>query len=148
MNVWDEHGPVLIDALIEARLGKEIARGSSRIAYEYQDDPAFIVKQATTNPPNDNVMEWNIWRFIQKSDLERVFGRIAAVSESGRYIVMERLDSITLSEYGLTPDIPSWLGDVKPDSFGRNASGFYKVRDFGSMRLDLTDRRRMHWQRD
>lgn len=148
MNPWEGHGVILSDRMIEDRMGARIDEGSSRVAYEYTGDSRFIIKRAIFAPPSDNIIEWSIWRLIRQSPLGDRFGEIFAVSESGRYLVMERLDSITLADYASTPDIPPWLGDVKPAAFGKSASGFVKVRDYGSLKLDVLRLVRNHWQRD
>jgi hypothetical protein len=148
MNLWEEHGDVLPDALLEARIGRHIDKGSCRTVYVYEEDEGFVVKHATTAIPSDNVIEWSVWRLIRKTSLAQSFGRIVAVSESGRLLVMERLDSITLSDYAMTPAVPAWLADVKPAAFGRSSSGLLKVRDYGSLKLDSANLIRKHWQRD
>jgi hypothetical protein len=148
VNLWEKHGPVLPDALIEARLGDRIAAGSFRTAYAFSDDANYVVKCANGAQAGDNQIEWQVWRAVRKTALADSFGRIVAISESGRMLIMEKLDSITPADYALTPSTPAWLADVRPDSFGRSASGVIKLRDFGSLKFDCSVVVRKRWQRD
>lgn len=148
MNLWDAHGPVLPDALLQMRLGACLGAGSSREAYAYADDPSFVVKRSIEVPPTANMVEWSIWRCVRETRLAHTFGCIVAVSESGLYLLMERLDPITLEDLAATPNVPSWLRDVKPAAFGRARSGLIKVMDYGSVSYLVAPMVRRNWQRD
>jgi hypothetical protein len=49
------------------------------------------------------------------------FGRVHAISTSGRYLMMERLDDIAKDDYPDSPDVPNWFNDNLPKNFGKNA---------------------------
>lgn len=139
---------IVQNAVIAAKIGEPISAGTNRAVYHHLEEVGVVIKRSLLEPPRDNVIEWTVWQMLRGSQLADTFGEIFAISESGCLLVMERLDSITPREYCLTPDIPSWLGDVKPDSFGRAASGLLKVRDYGDLKLDFSSSVRKDWQRD
>jgi hypothetical protein len=63
---------------------------------------------------------------------------------------MERLDDITKDDYKNTPEMPSWLNDLKPSNFGKSSSGEIKLRDYATTELGdvlaAATRRRWAWQ--
>jgi hypothetical protein len=56
-------------------------------------------------------------------------------SDTARYLIMERLDDITVADYPLVPAVPDWLNDRKPSAFGKAADGTIKVCDYGMLEL-------------
>jgi hypothetical protein len=62
------------------------------------------------------------------------FGRVFAISYSGRYLMMERLDDITRDHYNESLDVPIWFQDNQPENFGINADGM-KIRDYAMVQL-------------
>ena len=129
-------------------MGMRIGQGSFRSAHMYRDDPSYVVKCSIARLPSDNLVEWLVWRTLRKSALVNVFGRIVAISESGRLLIMERLDSISPGDYAQTPSVPDWVGDVRPDSFGKDIGGAIKLRDFGRLNFETSTLIRKRWQRD
>lgn len=79
-----------------------------------------------------------------------VFGEIKAISETGRYVMMERLLDLSAEEYRRTQSYPDWLRDLKPENIGRAADGKFKVRDYAMTKLgdlfDLSGTYRYSWQ--
>lgn len=148
MNLWDTYGSLLPDTLVETRLGARLGNGSSRTVFVYVDDPQFVVKQSIVAPPTDNLIEWSVWAYVRQTSLRKIFGNIVAVSTTGRYLIMERLETITLNDYGATPDVPTWLADVKPAAFGKSTAGVIKVMDYGSVKFEDVALIRQHWQHD
>lgn len=64
-----------------------------------------------------------------------LFGECVAVSASGKYLIMERLDDPTGPPPQGVRKYPSWLTDIKPSAFGVNAAGYFKVRDYNKLKL-------------
>src|SRR5262249_49794474 len=112
-----------------------IGGGQSRCAYSVKDDSTKVIKEAMKLPYFTNVRELFIWNAVKNTELAQIFGECHAISESGRYLVMERLD-ITDADKADTPDVADWVRDVYPKSFGRNSDGI-KLRDYGNALIDL-----------
>ncbi|TAY52969.1 hypothetical protein [Rhizobium leguminosarum] len=64
---------------------------------------------------------------------------ILCVSQTGRFLVMERLSALDDSDKFDRGSFPSWLNDVKPAAFGRDTSfgkdaiGRIKVMDYAEI---------------
>src|SRR5262245_37786566 len=119
------------------RLSHKTSRLHPRHVVVINDDCKKAIKEAMTLPYFTNVRELCIWNGVKNTDLAQIFGECHAISESGRYLVMERLDDITDADRADTPDVPEWVRDVYPGSFGRNSDGAIKLRDYGNTVLDL-----------
>lgn len=129
-----------VEALMEPT---PFARGSSREVYRVKENADCVVKKAISARPTSNMIEWFVW--LGSADhppLANVLGRCFALSESGRYLVMERLDDIDKGDYSVIPDVPLWLNDLKPDAFGKR-HGTIKVRDYGVLKYDKLLKRKL-----
>lgn len=119
-------------ALISApKLGK----GGARTVYPVNGDPCAVIKEINIQFVGANVMEWHIWCAIRDTELAPVFGKCKAISESGRFLVMERLDDISESDQLKTPSMPVWVRDVWWTNFGKNHQGQIKIRDYANVAL-------------
>lgn len=117
--------------------GRRIDRGTThRRAFLVQGRPRWIMKvvpyRAFTVP---NWTEWIIWQNIRDTELAPHFGECRHISRTGRYLIMERLNDITIGERDLCPTPPGWLKDAWYTNCGRNADGDIKVRDYGNVDL-------------
>jgi hypothetical protein len=65
-----------------------------------------------------------------------MFGQIKAISKSGRYLLMERLDNLDQSDKKNTPTLPEWLKDIWLNNFGKNRAGEIKIRDYANVSLE------------
>ena len=122
-----------VEGLIEAT---PFAKGSSREVYRVKEHADRVVKKAISGRPTSNMIEWFVW--LGSADhplLANVLGHCFALSESGRYLVMQRLDDIDQKDYPKIPDVPVWLNDLKPSAFGKR-DGIIKVRDYGVLNYD------------
>ncbi|MEH6952642.1 hypothetical protein V4R08_15215 [Nitrobacter sp. NHB1] len=63
------------------------------------------------------------------------FGQILGISESGRFLMMEKLGDLDDAEYESTSAPPTWLNDVKKNAFGKTADGKIKIRDYGAVEI-------------
>ena len=82
-----------------------------------------------------NWTEWNLWNQVAETHLTNVMGRCFAISESGQYLVMERLDDLKPNDKENPVSCPSWVTDRKPSAFGLSANGQIKLRDYGQVTL-------------
>lgn len=134
MHIYDRNLP---DADIEAMMEAEpFGKGTARHAYRLRADPDAIVKKSVRYRNYSNILEWTIWLAAENHpEFASVIGRCHCLSETGQYLIMERLDDIAEEDYKLLPDIPAWCNDRKPDAFGKR-DGLIKVRDYGMVRFD------------
>jgi len=98
--------------------GCSTEEGGSRTGFECLSDPDSVIKEVHSGFPGSNFLEFNIWNAASNTSLAPLFGEIRAISKSGFFILMERLDSIGNAQKKATPTMPEWLGDVWPNAFG------------------------------
>jgi hypothetical protein len=125
----------LPDATMHAMCGGKIGHGTSRDVFEVRNDPTMVIKRVHLPFIGANLFEFFVWNAVSGSKWRPVFGECLAISESGRYLTMERLDDIGTEDYSKTPNVPVWMSDVKPENFGRTKAGLIKVRDYGMAKI-------------
>lgn len=130
-------GMVLDDAAFQALLGKQIGNhGSARDVFEHLKDDGLVIKVSKLSSHFANWTEWMLWLQIRdEAAIKSLFGECVAVSASGKYLIMERLDDPveTLPKDART--YSSWLTDIKASAFGVNAAGAFKLRDYNKPNL-------------
>jgi hypothetical protein len=115
------------------------ARGNAREVYEVPNNPDVIVKKLVETFPGSNYVEWLVWHAVKSTHLADKFGECIAISESCRYLMMERLNNLEKSDRKNTPPVPVWVRDVKGlTSFGKNSTGEIKLRDYGQIDIAQT----------
>ena len=129
--------PNMSDAVIEAMIEAEpFGMGSARHVYAITGDPDHVVKKSVQSRPSSNMLEWTIWLGARNQpELAKVLGRCECLSDTGRYLIMERLDDISPADYANVPDVPAWFNDRKPSAFGKR-DGPIKIRDYGLVMYD------------
>jgi hypothetical protein len=126
-------------------------RGGSRRVYYVKNNPDRVIKEVRADSfVGTNFIEWFVWNWIKDTGLREVFGECFEISETGRYLIMERLDDLAEDEYSKTPSVPDWLTDVWHRSFGKNRERRIKIRDYNSVRagaaLETAELWRCAWQ--
>ena len=96
------------DAEMEKVCGKQFAGGTSRNAHDVIGNSDAVIKKMKLKSPAANFSEQLIWSSLQGTDMEKEFGQILGISESGRYLMMERLSDLTEEEYKLVEYPPDW----------------------------------------
>jgi hypothetical protein len=100
--------------------------------------------------PGANIKEFSVWGSIRRGPYKDASGEVVAISESGKYLVMEKLVNIDQSEHHATPSLPDWVDDLKPINFGKTDAGRIKTRDYGladvSPALNKAKTGRWSWQ--
>lgn len=121
---------VVPEADIVAKLGPLLSNnGSSRVVYAFKDDDGLVVKEGRNAPYASNFKEWQVWNEIAGTGMADTFAECHAISATGRYLVMERLE--TNLDGKPKPDTPVWLTDRKPSCLGVSSQGMVKVLDYG-----------------
>jgi hypothetical protein len=125
----------LPDEMMHAMCGGKIRHGTSRYVFEVRNDPTMVIKQVHLPFVGANLFELFVWNAVSNTKWRPVFGECLAVSDSGRYLMMERLDDIEEADYPNTPSVPVWMSDLKPENFGRTKTGLIKIRDYGMAKI-------------
>jgi hypothetical protein len=106
--------------------------GSTRTVYPIPGHQDLVLKVAKNGSNAANWVEAVIyWHLTDNSQ----FGEVVSISESGKYLVMERLDDLP-ADGAATQKIPTWWTDRKRENFGRSTStGAIKIRDYAQVNL-------------
>ena len=128
------------DQTLAGLCGQVIGTGSTRNVYEYVGEPDWVIKayHRPATPPSSNFIEWTICGAVKGTQFEPLFGQCFAFSETGRFLVMEKLNDIPKGFQGARPRVPDWLHDLKVTAFGLNANGEVKCRDYGQVDIGAT----------
>jgi hypothetical protein len=125
--------------------------GGARHGYECVSDPTSVIKEVHLEFPGANFVEHFVWNHVSKTALSSSFGEVRAISKTGRYILMERLDNLDVADRKNSPAIPDWVTDVWPNNFGKNAAGEIKIRDYANVALSevfsAVPPRKRNWQK-
>ena len=70
---------------------------------------------------------------VRETEWERVFGRCHAISSTGTYLMMERLNNLPEDIRKKLPKLPDWVRDARANNFGMNREGEIKVRDYANI---------------
>lgn len=117
---------------VEAIIGDLLSdKGTSRRVFAVSGNDGWVVKEARNPSHHSNTVEWEVWSEIARTPMAAVFAECAAMSEGGRYLVMERLEP---DIGGLPrPATPIWLKDRKLSCLGVARDGKVKVLDYGNV---------------
>lgn len=128
-------GLILDDSLFAPLMGSPIGTGFSRVVLTYQGYPDLVIKVGYRHAQAGNWTEWNLWNQIKDEEaLAPLFGECVAMSASGRFLVMEKLEDLT-DEQAAERLCPPWVTDRKRSAFGINKAGEIKLRDYGHLAL-------------
>lgn len=124
------------DADFEALKGPLVGQpGQTRAAYEVVGNSTWVIKEALYSH-EANWTEFIIFRSLDGAELQTMFGECIAISQTGRFLIMERLDDLTADQLPLRPPVPTWFTDRKVSAWGaRSTSELAKIRDYGTLAL-------------
>ena len=128
------------DDQIRVNMGSAIGKpGTARRAYLHARDAQLIIKECTGPSTYSNWAEWIIWTQAHDTpEIAPLLGSCHEMAYSGQLLVMERLDDLTTAEQKAKRRYPEWMTDLKTDTFGVNAAGEVKIRDYGLVVLGAT----------
>jgi len=115
--------------------GGKIGSGGGRNVYDVKGDPCAVIKETKLDTPAPNWLEFFVWSALRGTAIDEQFGKILGISQSGRFLMMEKLKDLDDAEYDETPLPPMWLNDVKKDAFGKGADGKIKIRDYAAVEI-------------
>jgi len=110
--------------------GRPIGRGTTRRVYNIAGSD-YVLKVTSKRSTTPNWRE--ITAFLKFSD-EANIARIVSWSDSGRCLVMERLNNIG-SVSTISFQWPVWVTDRKPSNVGKDSSGNLKMCDYALVKV-------------
>lgn len=134
---------LMTDQDLEQVVGELLSdMGNSRDVYEHLNNPNLVIKKWKNYSENclgcssTNWLEWQIWCNVKDTEYGKHFAKCHQISQSGLYLVMERLDVCTLKDQQQVDaiDWPVFLNDVLAFNFGRDKNGVIKCLDYSSTR--------------
>jgi hypothetical protein len=130
--------PILPDTDFEARLGERINAGNTREVFKDRLESKRVIKRALGARVAGNWMEHMIWTAARDTRWAPVIAECFAISESGLFLSMERLEVPLPSEqYRNIPMLPLWLNDLKSKNFGVAAGNRIKVCDYAMVNISF-----------
>lgn len=136
MSCSDENARPMCDFACEQELGELLGKGGSRLVYAVKGDPSVVLKQMKSIYPGTNMIEWLVWCWIKDEEIASQFARCINISETGRYLKMERLNILEVCDK--LPKMPEWVTDPKPENFGRTTQGETKMLDYALVQMGPT----------
>jgi len=127
--------PESSDVLFEEIRGEEFNKGMHRIAHHVKGFPDLVMK-VSRDSTFANWCEYLVSNSLQgrSEPVAGLVGKVRSISETGKYLIMERLDDVSRSLSGI--QYPVWLNDgFKRSAYGMTTSGDVKIRDYGDLRL-------------
>lgn len=109
-----------------------IARGSNRDVYDIPDND-MVLKVSNRQA---NFANWTEITTYINSQNSHHLAKVISWSWSGKFLVMEKLTPVTLSELQGV-HFPCYIDDKKPENFGKDSQGNIKVLDYGMLNLSM-----------
>lgn len=139
------------DQELENALGALLSNsGQSRDVYNHAYDSDKVIKKWKNYSETEmgcsanNWLEWQIWCHLKGTEFESRFAKCHEISQSGLYLVMQKLDVCGIDDQKEVDaiDWPSFLNDIIAFNFGRTENGDIQCLDYSSVRqghyLNLT----------
>jgi len=127
--------PESLDVLFEELCGEEFGKGTHRNAHHVKGLPHLVMK-VSKNGNFANWCEYLVDRALQERSepVAALVGSVKAISATGKYLIMERLNDVDRSLSGI--QYPSWLNDgFKHSAYGLTAAGNVKIREYGTLKF-------------
>lgn len=120
-----------------ASAGLRIGRGTTRDVYGIPGHPDKVLKVCVMPSNLPNWVESVIYH--SAGAYQQYFAPVHSISWSGRFLVMERLNTgvVTAAELSaMRPSFPPFVNDRKPENYGKDVNGLIKMLDYGMLDLD------------
>jgi hypothetical protein len=129
---WHADDAVFAAIIPDSKL--PLGEGTTRKVYALPGHTDKVLKVAKDGSNAANWVEAVVyWSLTDKTG----FGEVLAISRSGKYLVMERLDDLAPNG-AAGQQVPNWWTDRKSKNFGRSpVSGAVKIRDYALVNLNL-----------
>jgi hypothetical protein len=124
-NIPVEFSPDKVFADFLKEHGSPIGKGTTRRVYDIAGTD-YVLKVTSKHSTTPNWRE--ITAFLKFGDIANI-ARIISWSDSGRCLVMEKLNNVG-SVSTINFQWPTWVTDRKPSSVGQDSSGNLKMCDY------------------
>lgn len=115
-------------------LGEKIGRGCHRDVYVFAPDPTKVIKVANCGDGRAvNILENRLWWQIWETPAQKWFAPVYLVSESGKYLIQQRAESLPKEQY--PEKIPHFFTDTKYSNFGHIKGVGLVCVDYGSFNI-------------
>lgn len=114
--------------------GDFLGEGSARKVYALLTNSAYVLKIETAGRSFQNVAEWEYWKWVKGTKLEKWFAPCERISARGLLLVQRRVDPPRLAE--LPKKVPAFLTDLKIENFGL-LDGKFVCCDYGTCKVVL-----------
>lgn len=135
---------LLTDKELEECLGPLVSdKGTSRNVHEhkcYSDRVIKVCKPYLNDKfsTENNWYEWFIYKGLKNSKYEKQFAECFDVSETGKYLVMEKLNVCPSNDASMISNMewPAFLSDRLSHNFGKTGSGEIKCLDYSLVKTE------------
>lgn len=128
------------DSIFKALIGSEIKSGNTRNVYEVNGYPYLVIKEDTKSDNGSNETEATLYFTAVIKNLQNVLECIAdiiSISQSGKYLIMEKLDTNIPNNLRSTSKMPAEVSDNKLSNFGVTLNGkIVKCLDYALLNND------------
>lgn len=135
-TITDE--PKRPDAELATLCGEAIGSGSTRSVYQHIEHPDLVIKEQ--HEPFGgayNLKEWTMFHLLDGADEQNCLARVLEISASGRFLVMEKLKTVSQDERRKFI-CPTYLSS---DQVGKDRYGVVKVYDYAGAAIASFDER-------
>ena len=109
-------------------VGKFIGDGAAREVYEYLPDPTKVIKFETAAGSFQNVLEWEVWKSVEHTDIAKWFAPCHSISACGAILIMSKTQTLDAEAY--PKKTPRFFTDLKHSNFGMLDDQFV-AHDYG-----------------
>lgn len=99
--------------------GNKLGAGIHREVYELRIlrdlKENFVIKYAPEDP-TANILEWEIWDMVQRTNIAKWFAPCKRLSANGLYLVQQRVEFRPHREYPVM--VPNFFSDLKYSNYG------------------------------
>lgn len=112
-------------------IGEQLGSGATRRVYELKHNPNLVLKVEYASRQFCNVAEYEIWKEVVGTDMEKFFAPVVDIDVWGGALLMRRTKPITEREFKRhVNQLPAFLNDWHWGNFGR-LNGRIVCHDYG-----------------
>lgn len=117
---YNEIGPSFTNTisrdLLDLTRGEKLGEGMSRYVYVHRLDPSLVIKFETDARSFQNIAEWEVWKWVCGTKMERWFAPCVDISPNGSILIQKRCEPIQSAQRPKM--LPAYLCDLKRENFG------------------------------
>jgi hypothetical protein len=117
--------------------GSKIKIGTTRAVYEVNGHPGFVIKESISACNVENETEAELYVTAVMNSFQKVLeciAKVEAISQSGKYLIMEKLDTNIPTNLRSNGRIPEEVADNKLSNFGVAVGNKIKCLDYALLK--------------